>query len=388
MFRKAIIILLILLSHEVLGEDEETTTASANTSSTAEIAMTTVSSTSTSETATTASLDSTASTPSPASTASTTTNPNVTTTTAIPTTTIPFPADLADCTAYQNWFNTTEGRNYTMRSGYYMVNDPSNAANRILLFCDFFTDGGYWTAIQVRSEDEVEQEFKNRNYSEYAQGFFTNTNGPSSYWVGFDRIEKLLQDGQTSLRIDMTTCGGAVFSAVYDNFQIGSEANGYNLTSATYVASLSNAGDALFNSNANYNLINRKFYTENSYDKISDGRYNCAELFGGGWWYNLCGLSNLNGIHYPGCYYSALFTDGIRWGTNWSGYYSPNRVEMKLRNPTKAPPTTPAAPTPAGTGETHTSISTAAEIATTTKEATTAVTDEATTLTTTTVVSL
>jgi len=91
---------------------------------------------------------------------------------------------------------------------------------------------------------------------------------------------------------------------------------------------------------------------------------NCAEENGGGWWFNSCSSSNLNGVYQPTGWYAdqpiswaaagntgadasstvdtdrpagrsdgdSAFGDGIFWFTlKETEYYSLKRVEMKIR---------------------------------------------------------
>ena len=50
---------------------------------------------------------------------------------------------------------------------------------------------------------------------------------------------------------------------------------------------------------------------------------NCALSYKGGWWYNACHHSNLNGLYLNG----QNSAEGMVWGT----FYSVKRSEMKIR---------------------------------------------------------
>lgn len=58
---------------------------------------------------------------------------------------------------------------------------------------------------------------------------------------------------------------------------------------------------------------------------------NCAHFHKGGWWYNACGQTNLNGVWYPGGVYRSKFQDGIFWADYGGGFYSLKSVRMMIR---------------------------------------------------------
>lgn len=58
---------------------------------------------------------------------------------------------------------------------------------------------------------------------------------------------------------------------------------------------------------------------------------NCAHFHKGGWWYNACGQTNLNGVWYSGGVYRSKFQDGIFWAEYGGGFYSLKSARMMIR---------------------------------------------------------
>ena len=153
-----------------------------------------------------------------------------------------------------------------------------------------------------------------RYWTDYQQGFGSLS---GEFWLGLDKIHRLTSTA-TELRVDMQDFEGNSAYAQYTTFSVGDSASKYILSVSRYSGT---AGDSLANHNG------QKFSTRDQ-DNEADNR-NCAQTFKGGWWYNNCHYSNLNGLYHGGSHSS--YADGVNWG-GWKGYYySLKFTEMKVR---------------------------------------------------------
>ena len=89
---------------------------------------------------------------------------------------------------------------------------------------------------------------------------------------------------------------------------------------------LGNAGDSLARGH------NGMKFTTRDKDNDLSGWQNCAIAFKGGWWFNNCHASNLNGFYHNGQYSpSEGDRDGVVWET-WKGLQeSLKETVMKIR---------------------------------------------------------
>ena len=71
-----------------------------------------------------------------------------------------------------------------------------------------------------------------------------------------------------------------------------------------------------------------KFSTKDV-DNDSHTNQQCAQVYKGAWWYNLCHASNLNGQYLAGPHES--YADGVIWFAFKGHYYSLKTSEMKVR---------------------------------------------------------
>ena len=161
-----------------------------------------------------------------------------------------------------------------------MNEEPNN--NVIMVPCDMSTDGGGWIVFQRRVSGSVDF---NLGWKAYKEGF-GDPNG--NFWLGLDNLHKLAGPGKgATLRVDMKHAhvGSKVYYEKYSKFEVNNEASGYKLT----------VGGASGDAKDSLKYHNSMRFT--TFDKDQDGHStgNCATHCSGGWWYNGCIHSNLNG---------------------------------------------------------------------------------------------
>ena len=178
-------------------------------------------------------------------------------------------------------------------------------------YCDMDTNGGGWTVFQRREDGSVDFY---RYWTDYQQGF-GNLHG--EFWLGLDKIHRLTPTA-TQIRIDMQDFDGNSWYVQYSSFSVGDSVSKYTLSVSGYSG---NAGDSLSYHNG------REFSTRDQDNDHSRG--SCAQQSKGGWWYNSCLFTNLNGLYYGGSHSSD--TDGVIWNTRRGTFHYLKFTEMKLR---------------------------------------------------------
>ncbi len=181
------------------------------------------------------------------------------------------------------------------------------------VYCDMKTDGGGWTVFQRRIDASVDFY---RGWDEYKRGF-GDLNG--NFWLGLDNIHRLTA-AETSLRIDMKDLQGSVGFAKYNKFKVGSEQSKYKLEVAGFSG---NEGDSL-------SKQNNMFFSTKDRDNDKWGS-NCATSYKGGWWYNRCHLTNLNGLHPTKVGFVSGSAKGMSWWYWKKKHDNIKFSEMKLR---------------------------------------------------------
>ncbi|XP_067417573.1 ficolin-1-like [Emydura macquarii macquarii] len=203
----------------------------------------------------------------------------------------------------------TQGRTL---SGWYVIY-LGDAAHSITVFCDMDTDGGGWIVFQRRADGSVDFF---RDWDSYKKGF---GNQLTEFWLGNENIHLLTYHETCELRVDLSDMENNKTFASYETFSISGESDKYRLNLGKFLTGT--AGDSLTGHK------NMTFTTKDNDNDIHPG--NCALLFKGGWWYNKCHGSNLNGLYLRGPHKS--YADSVIWATGKGAYYSYKVSEMKFR---------------------------------------------------------
>ncbi|KAL3885230.1 hypothetical protein ACJMK2_025318 [Sinanodonta woodiana] len=194
---------------------------------------------------------------------------------------------------YQRGYNTT---------GVYVIY-PDGLPQGIYVRCDMETAGGGWTFIQRRVNGDVDFY---RDWSDYKQGF-GDLDG--NFWIGNDNIHLLTAQDHYQLRIDLSISSTNTTYVMYSSFNVGDENSGYILTGGGY------SGIAVDALSYHFRL---QFSNKDRDNDVGDA--NCAQDNKGGWWYNHCYMSNLNGV------YGSSKNEGLNWFSIYLVY-----ADMKVR---------------------------------------------------------
>ncbi|KAM9086455.1 fibrinogen alpha chain [Megaptera novaeangliae] len=218
------------------------------------------------------------------------------------------------------------------QSGIFNIKLPGSS-KIFSVYCDQETGLGGWLLIQQRMDGSLNF---NRTWQDYKKGFGSlNDKGEGEFWLGNEYLHLLTLRGSI-LRVELEDWAGKGAYAEY-HWRVGSEAEGYALQVSSYEGT---AGDALIEGSVEEGTeytshAGMRFSTfDRDADKWED---NCAEVYGGGWWYNNCQAANLNGIYYPGGSYDPRdnspyeIENGVVWVPFRGADYSLRAVRMKIQ---------------------------------------------------------
>uniref|UniRef100_A0A8C4PYF2 Angiopoietin 1 n=1 Tax=Eptatretus burgeri TaxID=7764 RepID=A0A8C4PYF2_EPTBU len=210
-----------------------------------------------------------------------------------------------DCAGAYNAGNT--------KSGVYTI-QASGISKPIKVYCDMEIKGGGWTLIQHRGDGSVDF---HRKWVEYKQGF----GDPSGdHWLGNQHVFELTHQQAYVLRIELQDWDNGTAYVQYNTFYVASEKLQYRI----YVKGFSGTA-------GKYSSLSQSGVSFSTKDADNDNCVcRCAHMATGGWWFDACGPSNLNGMYYTGGQHVGKF-NGIKWHY-WKGSsYSLRLTTMKIR---------------------------------------------------------
>ncbi|XP_041657991.1 angiopoietin-related protein 5 [Cheilinus undulatus] len=181
-------------------------------------------------------------------------------------------------------------------SGIYIVH-PENTDSSFEVFCEMDYMGGGWTVIQRRIDGLTD--FK-RPWADYADGF---GNLAGEHWLGLKKVFYLVnqKDTRFQLHIALVSSDDVMSYASYDDFHVDSETKFFSIHLGRYAGS---AGDAFRGYDQDQNQDTAPFSASdvdndgcNPFCSIDNRTVeSCsAKQNHTGWWFNQCGLANLNG---------------------------------------------------------------------------------------------
>uniref|UniRef100_A0A8R1I0A2 Fibrinogen C-terminal domain-containing protein n=1 Tax=Caenorhabditis japonica TaxID=281687 RepID=A0A8R1I0A2_CAEJA len=238
-----------------------------------------------------------------------------TSTTSEPTTsetTLPFtgstPKNPVDC---DEVINKTSGNQIIYPDG----------SSPVSVYCDQSSNGAY-TVIQSRGVKD-DTPF-NVSFANYTDQFGQPGNG-YNYWFGLENMNKLTNDKNYSLQIDLCCGTNLTKKYLYHSFKIGNAESQYKLTATAdivkvglaYESHVTDLGAVFSVPEGPYNYTLPKGKPECDQFDYYDDQDNQSVGYGG-WWYGSCG-NNLNGFLYPSNLGSCTISNGKFAETKYLG---------------------------------------------------------------------
>ena len=173
--------------------------------------------------------------------------------------------------------------------------------------CDMETDGGGWLVIQRRINGSVDFY---RKWNDYVYGF---GDLEGEFWYGLENIHCLTTREDVELRIEVGNETTPSIVWTYQLFQVGGAETNYVLTVGE--------GQGTGAPNRMTYHSGAPFTTRDRDNDHPGG--NCAQVYGGAWWYKGCIGCNLNGKYTQ---HSAAHPNSILY---WNAHYT--KAAMKIR---------------------------------------------------------
>ncbi|XP_041791398.1 angiopoietin-related protein 3 [Chelmon rostratus] len=197
-------------------------------------------------------------------------------------------------------------------SGIYVI--KPNQSEPFNVYCEMGSDGGS-TVIQRRVDDSVDFD---QTWNKYEKGF---GDLEKDFWLGLKKIHSLTQQGVYILRIDLEDWMEEQHWAEY-RFSLDGPSKDYTLQVSQFSGDLP---DAIGNSTG------MRFSTK---DRNNDNHRNsnCARNYTGGWWFNACGETNLNGRYlWLRAKGRSMRRKGMHWKPGTGPSYSLKMTKITIR---------------------------------------------------------
>ncbi|XP_044519533.1 angiopoietin-2 isoform X2 [Gracilinanus agilis] len=198
-------------------------------------------------------------------------------------------------------------------NGIYTLTFP-NSTDEVKAYCDMESSGGGWTVIQRREDGSTDFQ---RTWKEYKMGF---GDPAGEYWLGNELVSQLTNQQRYVLKIHLKDWEGNEAYSLYEHFYLSNEELNYRIHlkgltgTAGKISSISQPGNDFSTKDADNDKCICK----------------CSQMLTGGWWFDACGPSNLNGMYYPQRQNTNKF-NGIKW-YYWKGSgYSLKATTMMIR---------------------------------------------------------
>ncbi|XP_037642160.1 angiopoietin-4 [Sebastes umbrosus] len=191
----------------------------------------------------------------------------------------------------------------------------SNRTEPVQVFCDMETSGGGWTVFQRRFNGSVDFQ---RSWREYKMGFGDVF---GEHWLGNEVTYLLTSQGQYSLRVELKDWEGNPAHAQYDRFTLTSERQQYRLYLRGYSGTAGRQSSLASHGTG---------FSTRDQDNDNCDHCRCALMLTGGWWFDACGFSNLNGIYYA-VGHNIRKLNGIKWHHFRGPSYSLRSTSMMVR---------------------------------------------------------
>ncbi|XP_056133911.1 angiopoietin-related protein 3 [Lampris incognitus] len=197
-------------------------------------------------------------------------------------------------------------------SGIYTI--MPNQSEAFNVYCEMSLDGGS-TVIQRRFDGSVDFD---QTWEQYEKGF---GDLGKEFWLGLKKLHSVAGQGVSILRVELEDWKMERRWAEYQ-FSLGGPTTHYTLNLSYLTGELPDA------------MANHTGMSFSTKDKDNDNHRdsNCARNYTGGWWFNACGDTNLNGRYvWLRAKGRSLRRKGIHWKPGTGTSYSLKATKISIR---------------------------------------------------------